>query len=107
MKLKELNEKYVAVCNAWIIKFCKKQGLAFDGWVGLEVGGTASFIDQYFFTLSDIILDLKTRQPKGQILSWQDEGIDFNMLREKSEWINYKSYTMGLRYGGPKSKPAI
>lgn len=34
-------------------------------------------------------------------------AVCFNMLREKSEWINYKSYTMGLRYGGPKSKPAI
>ena len=34
-------------------------------------------------------------------------AVCFNMLREKSEWINYKSYTMELRYGEPKSKPAI
>lgn len=98
VKLQELNRQYEFVCNEWIQKFCKKQGIVSDGWVGDEIGGIASFACQYFFNLSDIILDLKTKQPKGQILDWQSDGVDFNMFNDNQQHINYKSYTMGLRY---------
>jgi hypothetical protein len=98
IKLQELNRKYEFVCNEWVQKFCNKQQIEFDGWVGNEVSGTASFVCQYFFNLSDIVLDLKTKQPKGQILQWYNEGVEFNMLNETQEHINYKSYIMGLRY---------
>ena len=50
------------------------------------------------FNLSDIILDLNTNQPKGNILKWQSEEVDFNMFNENQQHINYKSYTMGLRH---------
>lgn len=96
--LKELNLQYQFVCNEWVNKFCKKQDIEFDGWVGDEIGGIASFVCQYFFNLSDLILDLNTKQPKGLILEWQSEGVDFNMGKEQPQYINYKSYTMGLRY---------
>lgn len=43
-------------------KFCNKQNIICDGWVGDEVGGIASFACQYFFNLADIILDLKTKR---------------------------------------------
>jgi hypothetical protein len=89
MTTKQLITDYENACNSIIKAFCKKQGVEFDGWVSDEVGGIAQFNMQYFFNISDIVLDLKTRQPKGAILSWQDENIDDD--------INYKSYTMGLR----------
>jgi len=92
------------VCNEWVQKFCNKQQIDFDGWVGDEIGGIASFACQYFFNLSDIILDLKTKQPKGQILDWQSDGVDFNMFNDNQQHINYKSYTMGLRYNQLKSE---
>jgi len=72
--------------------------------LGDEIGGIASFACQYFFNLSDIILDLKTKQPKGQILDWQSDGVDFNMFNDNQQHINYKSYTMGLRYNQLKSE---
>jgi len=97
-KLGELNKQYEFVCNEWVQKFCNKQQIEFDGWVGNEIGGIASFACQYFFNLSDIILDLNTKQPKGNILNWQSEDVDFNMFNEKQQHINYKSYTMGLRH---------
>ena len=97
IKLQELNRQYEFVCNEWIQKFCNKQQIDFDGWVGDEIGGIASFACQYFFNLSDIILDLNTKQPKGNILNWQSEDVDFNMFNENQQHINYKSYTMGLR----------
>ena len=107
VKLQELNRQYEFVCNEWVQKFCNKQNIICDGWVGDEVGGIASFACQYFFNLADIILDLKTKQPKGQILEWQSDGVDFNMFNENQQHINYKSYTMGLRYNQLKNESNI
>ena len=98
IKLKELNKQYEFVCNEWVQKFCNKQLIDFDGWVSNEVGGIASFSCQYFFSLSDIILDINTKQPKGLIFQWQSDGVDFNLSNKVPQNINYKSYTMGLRY---------
>jgi hypothetical protein len=97
-KLKELNEIYEFICSGYIQKFCKKQDFNFDGWIGDEIGGIASFSEQYFFNLSDIILDLNTKQPKGLILNWQNDGVDVHFKHPSFATINYKSYTMGLRY---------
>lgn len=92
MNIEELNKQYEYICNEWIKKFCKKQEIEFDGFVGNEIGGVASFNEEYFFEMSDIILDLNTKQPKGLILEWQ------NSIVENGAFINYKSYTMGLRH---------
>lgn len=96
--LKELNRQHEFVCNEWVQKFCNKQGIEFDGWVSDEIGGIALFNCQYSFSLSDIILDIKTKQPRGRILDWQNEGVEFNMSNKDHQHMNYKSYTMGLRY---------
>jgi hypothetical protein len=93
-----LKTQYENVCNEYVRRFCEKQEIDFDGWIGDEVGGIASFISQYFFTIDDIALDLHTKQPKGLILDWQSDGVDYNMFNETPQNINYKSYTMGLRY---------
>lgn len=107
IKLEELNKQYEFVCHEWVQKFCNKQKIDFDGWVSDEIGGIASFACQYFLNLSDIILDIKTKQPKGLILDWQSESVDFNMLKEEKQYISYKSYTMGLRYSNLKLKEDI
>ena len=96
--IKKLKAKYEATCNKWVNLFCEKQDLEFSYWVADEIGGIACFIDEYFFNLSDIILDMNSNQPKGLILDWQNDGVDFNMFKETPKYINYKSYTMGLRY---------
>jgi len=92
-----LKDRYEAVCLEYIKLFCEKQEVDFDGWVGDEVGGMASFASTYDFHLSDIALDIDTNQPKGLILSWQNEHVNFNSFTEVRRYINYKSYTMGLR----------
>ena len=33
--LKELNKQYEFVCNEWVQKFCKKQGVNFDVFVSV------------------------------------------------------------------------
>jgi hypothetical protein len=103
MSNEELKTQYENVCNEYVRRFCEKQEIDFDGWVGDEVGGIASFIHQYFFNMSDIILDITTNQPVGFILDWQSDGVDYNMFdynmfKDKTEYINYNSYIMGLRY---------
>ena len=94
----ELQTQYENVCNEYVRRFCEKQDMEFDGWVGNEVGGIAGFASQYFFNMSDIILDMSTNQPVGFILDWQSDGVDFNLFKDKTEYINYNSYIMGLRY---------
>ena len=95
---KVLLDNYDAVCNDIVTRFSNKQGLEFDGWIADEVGGIAGFASQYFFNISDIVLDLKTKQPKGLIIDWQLDDLEFNIFNDRPEHINYKSYTMGLRY---------
>lgn len=86
------------MCNEFATKFANKQGLVFNGWIADDVGGVAVFADQYYFNLSDIILDIIGKQPKGFILQWQDDGVEANINSKFISNINYKSYTMGLRY---------
>ena len=97
MDKEKLKKRYESACNAYIHIFCKKQDIEFDFWVADEVGGIACFISQYFFNLSDIILDIETEQPRGSILDWQNTEVDRHFAGEEKPYINYKSYTMGLR----------
>jgi len=97
-----LIDNYENICNELLQKFITKQGIEFDGWIAEEVGTIACCSSQYFFNFEDIVHDLKTKQPKGLILDWLMDGTDYNMFREKTQYINYKSYTIGLRYSDLK-----
>ena len=88
-----LSSNYRAACVAYIRAFEKKHGYEFDGWVADEVGGIASFIDQYFFSLLEIIYDIDSKQPKGRIFEWQDACVE-----NVPQYINYKSWCMGWRF---------
>lgn len=90
-KIKELRERYEYVCNEYVELFCQKQDMSFEHWVGNEVGGILVCSD-FFFSFSDIVLDINTKQKKGEIIKWYDD----NMENPKYN-INYYSYTKGLR----------
>lgn len=67
MKSQEnLLESYEIVCNEIAQKFAKKHNLEFDYWINIDnlSGGIASFSESYYFTLENIILDLKHDVPK-------------------------------------------
>ena len=98
VKLQELKKIYEFACNEYVQKFCNKHQFEFDGWVGDEIGGVALFCSQYSFNFSDILFDLNTKQPKHQILKWQNESVEVYMSNKINQYINYKSYSMGLRY---------
>ena len=92
--MKEYINLHDIICNLIVKKFAKKQELEFDGWISDEVGGVALFSGSFSFNFSEIMLDIRTKQPKGLIIQWQND-CDNN---QKKQYINYKSYSMGLRY---------
>jgi len=97
-KFVQIKKQYDEACNCFIEEFEKKQDIEFSYWVGGEIGGLACFIDEYFFNINDLILDLETKQPVGQILDWHNEGVDHNFFLKEYQHINYRSYIMGMRY---------
>lgn len=94
--MKNLKQNFDKACNDYIEYFCKKQEIYFEFWVADEVGGVACFGD-YFFSMTDIIMDIESEQPIGLILDWQNEIADQDPADSKSIYINYRSYIKGLR----------
>jgi hypothetical protein len=88
---KYLSQLYEKVCMEYIDRFCKKQELDFEWWIGDRVGEIAGCGD-FYFNFSDIMLDIDTDQPKGDIITWYYESLDY-----PDDAINYFSYTKGLR----------
>jgi endo-beta-N-acetylglucosaminidase D len=93
MTIINLINNYNTACNELVKRFEKKHGYGFTGWVANEIGVTAVFIDQYFFNMDDIVLDLKEKAPKVLIFKWQDDS-----LKHEHKRINFKSYLRGLRF---------
>lgn len=88
---KLLKLRYENACNEYVDVFCKKQEMTNEGWVNDDVGEIIC-CSSYFFNLRDIRHDIDTNQPKGQIIDWYYECLDYPM-----ESINYYSYSKGLR----------
>lgn len=93
MNIKRLRKKYEFIVNEYIKIFCNKQDLIFEFWIGDKIGGTGCFGDILYFNFQDIIWDINTHQPKGQIVNWMYESID-----NPEKTINYFSYSKGLRF---------
>jgi len=97
LTLEQLKRKYESSCNEYVRRFCKKQVMNFEGWVGDDIGGIACCND-FFFNLNDIILDINTKQAKGSIIDWYYENLE-HVHKDSFTYtaINYYSYTKGLR----------
>ena len=91
MKISLLKKRYEFLCNEYVRLFCEKQEMDFECWVAGVVGQIACCND-FYFNFQDIVWDVNFNQPKGAIIDWYYENLDFP---EKS--INYFSYTKGLR----------
>lgn len=98
LEISKLKTQYEFACNEYARKFANKQHIDFEFWVADEVGGIACFNSDYFFNISDIVLDINTKQPVGLILDWQNDGVETHFTHPEINSINYHSYTMGLRY---------
>jgi hypothetical protein len=77
----------------YIMRFCEKHDLNFEGWVGDRVGGTAEIGDM-LLDFSDIRYDIDTEQKVGTIEKWWDYSYGLAML-ECPKTINYRSWCAG------------
>ena len=91
MTIQDLKTQYENICAEYIRIFCEKHEMEFGGWVGDTVGGVA-YLNDFFFDFRDIVLDINTDQPKNAIVKWYYDNQD-----NPEKWINYYSYTLGLR----------
>ena len=89
----KLISDYEQACNEIAMLFANKQGLSWNGWVADEVGSIGDFSGMYYFGISEMVLDIRTNQPKGLITQWQDDNVE-----HEQNFINYYSYTKGLRH---------
>lgn len=96
-KINDLKARYEKACNEFIELFCSKQEMVFEFWVGGEIGECAVFGD-LSFTFSDIVYDINTKQPKGLILKWYEDSVDYQLANPNKSNINYFSYSKGLRH---------
>ena len=98
-KIEKLKKEYDKVINDFIKLFEEKQGVCFEYWIADNIGGIACFGDILFFNLDDIVYDLTSNQPKGQIIDWVYESI----YNEDAK-LNYYSYSKGLKFSDLKKK---
>ena len=84
-------KKYEDSCNELVEEFCEKQDMSFEGWVGDHIGQIALCSD-FYFNMTDIVLDLKKNAAVGLIVDWYYDNVEHEKV------INYNSYIMGLRH---------
>ena len=72
--------------------FAEKHEYEFTG----RLGNTFSFIDEYFFSLDDVIYDLSNNIEKGKIFKWHREVLE--RTEKKLRVMNFETYCMGLTW---------
>lgn len=95
MKKQILKERYEAIVDEYITLFEKKHNLELEFWVADDKSGTACFGDINFFNISDIMFDIDNKLPKGLILDWLNDSVEFH---ETKGYINLESYSKGVRF---------
>jgi len=85
--MNRLQTEYERIVTEYVTKFCDKQEMDWNGWVGSMVGDIAECSD-FYFNLRDIIWDINSDQPKGLIIEWYYANIETPEMA-----TNYYSYT--------------
>ena len=99
MRKEILMLNYHVIIEQYLSKFCKKQKLEFDFWIGIHQ--LATFTEEYTINMSDIIYDIDNSCPKGLILQWINDNLD------NTQQINYHSYFLGLRHDHLKDQKHV
>ena len=92
MKKENLKRNYEKACNDYLQYFCKVYEFYYDPyyWVGGQVG-TIVCVDDYYFSLDDIIFCVENEVIKKELLEWYDYcveagGLGFPMIN-LSSWV--------------------
>jgi len=76
----------------YIRKFEKKHELYFEFSVADDLMNMLCF-GPYYFDITDVIKDIDNDYPKGLIIDWHEDSIEFYPKQ-----INFESYVKGLRF---------
>jgi hypothetical protein len=66
-------EKWKAVCDEAVEKFCYKQNVQFSGWLGGIVGTKAIIEVVFLIDIRYIMFDLTEDKPAGYIFDWYED----------------------------------
>lgn len=99
---KELINNYETSINNIIAEFEKKHGVVAELWIGDDVGGVCNFGD-YYLNFSDILIDLKSDAPLGEIFKWYNATLN-QLDKKRKVKINYDIWIMGLNYSNSDTK---
>lgn len=91
-----IKNMYEDACMEYIKIFCMKHQLEFDFWVDYT-GGTASFSQQYYFTIDVIRYDIDKNCHRDLIIQWQYDNME-QCTSKEDIFINFPSYVKGARY---------
>lgn len=101
MKREDLKKEFIAVANKYVTAFEDKHETYLEFWVGNDVGGVASFGDD-FFSFNDIREDIDSDAPKHLIFDWASDRLEEHYAAEgekrEERHINFGSYRTGLRF---------
>lgn len=97
LKPDRLKLRYQYLVEDYLEAFTTKHNIDFEFWVGGDIGSVACFGD-YSFNFDEIRYDIDNQIKGRKIFRWFDEGVEHNMYRKETQFINYSSYCMGLRY---------
>ena len=75
--MEKLEKEYQRVCNAYVQEFCKKHDCKFKSWFDGVVGASVVLDDCMIIPFHDLIYDINSDQPRGRIISWWDNVLEF------------------------------
>lgn len=88
-QLIKIMDQYESAVMTYVLAFCAKHEIDFDGWIGNRIGEIALFND-YFMNFSDLKYDIDSQQPKERIWKWYDISLEHAYNDEKT--MNFEVY---------------
>jgi len=79
-------KRYEKICNNYALKFAKKHGFQFDGWIGDRVGEWAVMGD-YVIDFVNIKYDIDNKCIEPAYIKW----VDYTETTENPKW-NYETW---------------
>jgi hypothetical protein len=113
------NRAYEDACTRLAVKFARKHGWRFEGWVGhfdpnkhnwYEGAGGHAIVSDTVFSMEDIRTDLMMDAHPDAIMKFYDECVEegYAAMDEGREarYVNYRNWLLGARHNPDNETPA-
>lgn len=105
------NREYEIACTRMAIKFARKHGRRFEGWVGYfnptkhawyEGAGGHAMISDEVFSMEDMRTDIMMDAHPDAIFTYYDECVEEGFAAEREgrnpRYVNYRNWLLGARH---------